>query len=120
MKADKLKTGRRGEDIAKRYLQDKGYVVLEQNYRSRYAEIDLIVRKMGILVFVEVRTKTDERFGSPEETIDRGKIKKLLKNAHAYAANIKYFGIYRIDAICVVLNSTGGIRRIDHYENINC
>ena len=120
MKTKNLEKGRLGEIIAKKYLQNKRYRILEENYRTKYAEIDLIAREKGILVFIEVRAKTGERFGSPEESINRGKIKKLIRNAKAYAAIKRYGKMYRIDAICIVLDGKRGVSRISHYQNITC
>ncbi|MCP4650741.1 MAG: YraN family protein [PVC group bacterium] len=114
-----LKTGRHGEMLARKYLEDKGYTIIDQNFRNKYAEIDLIVSKDDMLVFVEVRTKTGEQFGTPEESIDRRKINKLKKNAKAYVWYKKYSQMYRIDAICIVLDECGEIMRISHYECIS-
>ena len=113
-----LAIGYLGEAIAKKYLQNKGYRFIEQNYKTKYAEIDLIVRDKRILVFVEVRTKTREQFGSPEESLNRNKINKLIKNAAAYVAQKGYVKDYRIDAICIVLDEKKKIKRINHYQNI--
>ncbi|MBL7085129.1 MAG: YraN family protein [Candidatus Omnitrophica bacterium] len=118
VKTKKLEMGHLGEVVAKRYLRGKGYRIIEENYRTKYAEIDLIASNKGILVFVEVRTRKDERFGSPEESLKRNKIKKLIRNAKAYVARKRYSNAYRIDAVCIVLNEDGGIERINHYENI--
>ncbi len=94
------------------------YKIIEQNYSTKYAEIDLLARKDETLVLVEVRTKTGEQFGSPEETINKKKMNKLIKNAQAYTARIRWKGSYRIDAICVVLGENQNIERFNHYENI--
>ncbi len=110
--------GRIGESIARKYLEDKGYQIIEQNYQTRYAEIDLIAKKGNILIFIEVRTKKGELFGSPEETINQKKLKKLLGNAAAYVARKKWKGQYRIDAVCVVLGQDNKIVRMEHYKNI--
>lgn len=118
MRAQNSKVGQSGEVIAKRYLQKKGYRVIEQNYRTRYAEIDLIARSDDILVFIEVKTRKDERLGTPEESIKKGKIRRLIRNAEAYAARMSYAGKSRIDAICIVLDENGRVNRISHYENI--
>lgn len=118
IKTKNLKTGCLGEVIAKRYLQNKGYHIVEGNYRTKYAEIDLITRSKGVLVFVEVRTRKDERLGSPEDSINRSKIRKLIRNAQAYVARKRYAKAYRIDAICIVLGENGKANRIDHHENI--
>jgi len=119
-----LQTGKLGEEIARKYLENKGYRILEQNYKTKYAEIDLIAKKKNELVFVEVRTKTNEDFGSPEESLNNKKLRKIFMNAQAYVARTKWQGPYRIDAVCVVLDPVVldsvkyEIARINHYENI--
>jgi len=113
-----LSTGKKGEEIAKEYLEKKGYKIVERNYKTKYAEIDLVAKQKNDLVFVEVRTKIGENFGSPEETIDRKKLRKLWGNATAYAARAKWQNSYRVDAICIVLKKDYSIERLNHYENI--
>jgi putative endonuclease len=112
--------GKIGENIARAYLQNKGYRIIHHNYRTRYAEIDLIASYKGKLVFIEVKTRTNEHFATPEESIDRRKLKKLIRSAKIYTAIHNYNKSYRIDAVCLVLDkSHQRIRRIDHYENIS-
>jgi len=65
----KKELGDRGEDIAAKYLQQQGYRIVQRNYRSRYGEVDIICAQQGILVFVEVKTRTSNAFGFPEESI---------------------------------------------------
>ncbi|MGB2762374.1 MAG: YraN family protein [Minisyncoccales bacterium] len=113
-----LQIGRIGEEIAKEYLEDKDYNIMEQNCQTRYSEIDLIAKKNDVLVFVEVRTKTSEKFGSPEETINKEKIRKLVRSANAYSARKRWKGQCRIDAVCVVLDQSHKLNRIQHYESI--
>ena len=119
--------GKEGEEIARKYLENKGYKIIECNYRTKRAEIDIIARsaKRGFggynkdtLVFVEVRTKQHEQFGSPEETINYQKRIKLKRNAAAYIHRKRYYGPYRIDAVCLVIDENEGLQRINHYENI--
>jgi len=117
-----LGIGKLGESIAKKYLQDKGYKILEQNCRSKYGEIDLICRtgtifKPATIVFVEVKTRIGERFGTPEDALNRDKRQRLTRNALAYSA-YKSYQSYRIDAVCVVLDENKTVKRITHYENI--
>jgi len=111
-------TGKEGEEIARRYLENKRYSILEQNYRTKRAEIDIIAKHKGILVFVEVRTKQNERYGTPEETINYAKRARIRRNAIAYVHRARYNGLWRIDAVCVVINQTKGAQRVSHYENI--
>ena len=113
-----LATGKLGEEIAGKYLEGKGYKIVERNYKTKYAEIDLVAKRKNELVFVEVRTKVGENFGSPEETIDRKKLRKLWGNATAYVARVGWKGIYRIDAVCVILKEDYSLARLNHYENI--
>ena len=113
-----LATGKLGEEIAKKYLENKGYKIVERNYKTKYAEIDLVAKRKNELVFVEVRTKVGENFGSPEETIDRKKLRKLWGNATAYAARARWRGHCRIDAICIVLKEDYSVEHLNHYENI--
>ena len=118
MKRFNLQTGKLGEAIAEEYLQKKGYKILEQNYRTKYAEIDLIARQGKELVFVEVRTKRGELFGTPEESLNKRKLRKLWLNARSYAARKGWQGAYRIDAVCIVLKPDNSVERLEHYENI--
>ena len=113
-----IQVGKQGELIAKKYLEKNGYKIIEQNYRTKYAEIDLVAVKGNIFVFVEVRTRTGEILGTPEESINRKKRVKLMRNARAYMIRKKNHQDYRIDAICIVLNKDFIMNRIDHYENI--
>ena len=113
-----LKTGRAGEKIAAEHLEKNGCRVIERNYRTKYGEIDLVAEESGVLVFVEVRTKIGERFGAPEDTLNKKKIMKLRVNGRAYAAAKKWNGPCRADAVCVVLEKDFSIRRVRHYKNI--
>ena len=118
MKMFNTQTGRLGERLAAEYLKKKGYKILEQNYRTRYAEIDLVVQKKDVLVFVEVRTKIGEQFGTPEETLNWKKLQKVKRNASSYVARSKWNKLYRVDGICIVLDEQHTIQRFEHYENI--
>ncbi|GAB6933506.1 YraN family protein [Calditerricola satsumensis] len=73
--------GRRSEEAARRYLEQKGYAVVATNVAVRWGEIDLVVEKDGWLVFVEVRAKTGERFGSGAESVDARKVARIRRVA---------------------------------------
>lgn len=76
--------GHLGELLAADRLRREGYVILERNYRCSVGEIDLIAREDCVLVFVEVRTRTGEGFGSPLETIDFSKQRRIREVARHY------------------------------------
>ena len=118
LKQFNTQTGKLGEKLASEYLKRKGYRILEQNYRTRYAEIDLVARKKDVLVFVEVRTKIGEQFGTPEETLNSRKLQKVKRNAFSYASRVKWNKLYRVDAVCIVLAEDHTVQRLAHYENI--
>ncbi len=118
MNPDKKELGRTGEDIAEKYLIKHGYEILKRNLKTKRAEIDIIAKKNGILVFIEVRSKTNNNFGTPEETINKKKRWKLEQNARGYVSFKKYQGIYRIDAICIIFDKDRKVEKLNHYENI--
>lgn len=76
--------GRRGEALASRYLQAKGYQILETNYRVLRGEIDIIARRRGEIAFVEVKSGRSRRFGPPLERVDIRKQRQIAKVALAW------------------------------------
>ena len=76
--------GRAGEIKACEYLKEKGYVIEKTNYKTRIGEIDVIAKDNGTLVFVEVKTRTDDSFGSPSEAVNFTKQSKYFKVATQY------------------------------------
>jgi len=118
MKELNVKTGQLGEKIAKEYLEKKGYKIIDQNYRTKFAEIDLIAKKRNEIIFIEVRTKKGNLFGPPEESLNQRKLRKLWLSARSYTSRIGWSGPFRIDAVCVVLRSQNTVEKINHYQNI--
>lgn len=110
-----MQTGSQGENAAAEYLVKKGYEVLERNYRYRRAEVDLIVRKKNWLVFVEVKTRTGNAFGFPEEFVNREKEENILSAAEEYMYKIDWQGNVRYDIVSVLW--TGVDREIAHFED---
>ena len=79
-------TGRLGEKIAERYLEEQGYQVLDRNVRSPFGEIDLVANDRGTLVFIEVKTRRDSNFGFPEEAVGARKKDRMIRLASWYLA----------------------------------
>ena len=84
MSRKKNDLGEQGENIAVRYLQNKGYRIVTRNYRTRFGEIDIIAEQGPDLVFVEVKTRTSALFGSPLDSVDVNKQKQLSRVALDY------------------------------------
>ena len=101
--------GDRGEDLAIKHLQKRGYKVIEKNYRCRWGEIDLIARDRETLVFVEIKARTSSGFGLPQEAVDGFKQRKLAQVAKAYVAerNVKEAISSRFDVVAVQLTPSG-------------
>lgn len=81
---NKRQIGRIGEDKAAAYLTERGYQILEQNYRCRLGEIDLIAKDGRFLVFIEVKYRTSQRYGDPAEAVDSKKQFKIYQTARYY------------------------------------
>ena len=73
-----------GEQKAAEYLMHKGFALIERNYRSRYGEIDLVMENDSYLVFVEVKLRKSDRYGTPAEYVTRSKQEKLRNTALMY------------------------------------
>lgn len=81
---NKRAVGEQGESKAIDFLLDNGYQILERNFHSRYGEIDIIAQEKDIIVFVEVKYRSNDKFGSPLEAISKRKINSICKTAEKY------------------------------------
>jgi len=111
-------TGILGERLACDFLGKNGYNILETNYRCSEGEIDIIAEQEETLVFVEVRTKRSEQFGSPEESITPAKMERLRAVAAHYGQNREGLpASWRIDVVAIQLDRNGRASRIELIEN---
>ena len=76
--------GSEGEEIAVRFLKANGYRILDRNYRTKYGEIDIVAQKKKCIVFVEVKTRLSNEFGSPAEAVDERKLFRIASVANQY------------------------------------
>lgn len=116
MNTNKIK-GKKGEEIAAKFLVDKGFEILEMNYyASRFGEIDIIAQKDGTLVFCEVKARSNQAFGHPLEAITYSKLQKMQHSISFYLNEKKpKIKSYRIDAISVIFRPKLDIL---HIENV--
>lgn len=101
--------------LAGRYLLGKGYAVLHYNWRSGHKEIDIIARQRDVLVFVEVKSRSSEEFGSAADAVDYKKIKRLISAAESYILRNRVDLKFRFDIVTVVGNCEP--YRIEHIED---
>ena len=110
--------GRRGEEYAARYLAGHGYRVLARNWRCATGEIDLVAEKTGTLIFVEVRTRRGDRWGTPEESITPAKRAKLISAAQTYLdEHGEADRDWRIDVVAIQVGTRSEVRRCTLIEN---
>lgn len=104
-----------GEEIAAKYLLDNGYQILDRNvHYSRYCELDIIAKFKNTIVFVEVKTRKNDNFGTPVEAITAKKYENIKKGALKYLSEHS-FKNYRIDVIGI---TTQPELKIEHIQNI--
>jgi putative endonuclease len=110
-------TGKKGEQMATEFLQEKGYTILEKNWNFKQYELDIIAQKDDTLIVAEVKTRTGNFFGEPEEWVTKTKQKNLIKGAEAYIESNNLDVEVRFDIISIVLSPKGGEPKIHHIED---
>jgi putative endonuclease len=110
--------GKIGEAIAAKHLASKGYQILDQNFTSRFGEIDLVALDKDCVAFVEVKTRTTVGFGHPEESITESKLEKLENTALLWLeAHPEAPDDWRIDVIAILLDHQNNVRELKHFVN---
>jgi putative endonuclease len=124
-KTDKQITGQKGEDEAAKYLNNKGFSVLDRNYRKPWGELDIVAKKGDWLYFIEVKTVTRQDvsnpdFYEPEDNIHPWKIKRLSRaiNTYLLEKRIDDETDWQVDSIAVYLNNRGELLKIEYLEDI--
>jgi putative endonuclease len=110
--------GALGEKIAAEYLTGLGYMIRERNVRLREGEIDIIAEKDEFLVFIEVRTRTSNSYGTPEESVTTQKKERLIALAEAYIEDRDDLpSSWRIDVVAIELGPKREVSRLEIIEN---
>jgi len=107
---NKRTIGNIGEDLAETYLISRGYSILQRNYYTRFGEIDIIAKKDGRIVFVEVKTRFTNSCGSGREAVDENKLKHIRLSAGEYIYKTRWSGPVSIDVIEI---------NLDHLMNVD-
>ena len=118
MRMNRQELGRLGERLARDAIKKKGYRILETNFRCRSGEIDIVAQEKDCLVFVEVRTRSNLNFGSPEESITAIKKRRLVSSAFTYIETHQDLpSLWRIDVVAIETNLEGKLERIEIIED---
>jgi putative endonuclease len=106
----RIQTGKRGEDIAVAYLKNRGYRIIERNYKCLFGEIDIVAKDGDTVVFVEVKSRKSEKFGDPQGAVGREKQKKIsrisltyLEEKHLYPCDARF------DVVAIKMLPAGSI-----------
>lgn len=112
--------GALGEQFAVKYLEDKGFQIVECNANSRWGELDIVTIKNNVIIFVEVKTRKSTRQGKPYEAVQNFKIKHLMRTVQYYikSKDLRKYK-FRIDVISIILNQDNSVKELKHYENLD-
>ena len=111
-------TGNIGENLAVNYLKKQNYKILQTNYRNKIGEIDIIANDKNTIVFIEVKTRSSLKFGTPSEAINFHKQQKIRNTAISY---LKYKNLYEKVAVrfdCIEILGDKLDCKINHIKNI--
>lgn len=112
---DRTALGRYGEEHASLHFEQEGYEILHRNYRIGRSEVDLILRKGHRVIFVEIKTRSEEQPIREDELITRSKVKALLGAAEQFLLHMPENTEIRFDVVLIMVN--GGRIRLKHIED---
>jgi putative endonuclease len=108
-----------GEQLAIRFLSERGYRILEKNQRFSFKELDIVAYDGAVLVFVEVKTRTSSRLGSAIDMIGKNKLRNMKYAAMGYLQRVRpKYGNLRFDAIAIDVDRLTKTVKIKHYKDI--
>ena len=108
--------GRKGEAMAKAHLEATGYEIMDENWVFGKAEVDLIAYKNSVIIFTEVKTRTGNGFGEPEDFVDARKQRLLIEAADEYIYLMNHEGEVRFDIISILFDRNNN-HTLKHIED---
>ncbi|MDY7077995.1 MAG: YraN family protein [Chloroflexota bacterium] len=122
MSDERVKLGRRGEELAVAALRQEGYETVTRNWHCQIGEVDIVARRGKIWYFFEVRTRRGCDFGTPEESLTPAKRQRMIDVALTYLAehdlNANHVD-WRVGLVAVEMNRTGRLLRLEVYDSIS-
>jgi len=118
MTTQKQAMGQWGEEIAARYLESKGYIILTRNFHAAHGEIDIVASKESALIFIEVKTRSSHTFAYPEDSVTLRKQAAMLSTAEDFLrAHPESPESWQFDVIAIEIKPAGK-PEIVHFENV--
>ncbi len=113
------KRGFAGEDLTAEYLKEKGFIITERNFHSRFGEIDIIAENEQYILFVEVKTRSEGALVSPAAAVDLRKQQKIIMTANTYLSRAFCELQPRFDVAQITVRTVGGREEfsMDYLEN---
>jgi putative endonuclease len=99
-------TGSFGETLAVKFITEKGYTILQQNWRHSHWEVDIIAHKSGVLHFIEVKTRRTKLFGHPEDAVTKKKIRNLINASEEYLYQFPQWKRIQFDILSITILKT--------------
>lgn len=113
------KVGKIGESIARKFLLDQDFIILDMNVTSRWGEIDIVASKRNALHFIEVKTRIGLLKGKPYESVNYFKLKTLGRSIEYYLLKNKIKNTkLSLDVVSIVLDEDLSLNKLDYYENV--
>ena len=109
--------GKWGEDLAATFLEEKGYQIIERDWKSGHHDLDIVAKEGDTLIIIEVKTRRNRLFGNPEEAIDYKKRKSLQSAINHYVKTHRFGSSVRFDIISIV-GTIGSKPEIDHIIDV--
>jgi len=118
MKYNTILTGKRAEEHAANYLKKKHYQIIEQNWRYKKAELDIIAKKNDALVFIEVKSRAYSYYGEPETAVNEKKTELIFAAAQAFMEKTNYLWAIRFDIISIIHDNRGRPVLLKHIKDV--
>lgn len=115
---DRRALGDYGETLAAKFLEEKGYRICARQFRVMGGELDLVAQCGRDLVFVEVKTRTGEGYGYPEDAVTARKVLRMRHAARAYLNSTAFYGVVRFDIVAITLDVIRKKAHIHHIKDI--
>ena len=112
------KKGNIGEALARKFLENHGYKIVETNYRTKIGEIDIIAKEKDVIIFVEVKFRASLKYGSPKEAINFSKINNIKKVATQYLKQNNIYDLAKVRFDCIEIVGDLQDFEIEHIKNI--
>lgn len=121
MSKARVELGQRGEGLAVGVLTERGYNIVDRNWRCQIGEVDVVTRRSEAWTFFEVRTRRGRAFGTPEQSVTPKKIQRMVEVAQTYLADhdLNVHDVdWQVGVVAVEMDLDGRLVRIDVYENL--